>query len=73
MARAHASIAEFIRRVVGRSLVLETNCVSDEESFPLFHSSSIELVDVVVIAVEEGEEDDDEDEVLLLRCTIFLC
>jgi len=38
VARAHASMAEFIRRVVGRSLDLATKLVSDGEViFSLFH------------------------------------
>ena len=54
MARAHASIAEFMSRVVGRSLEVVTKLVRCGESGSLFHSSWIDAggVDVDVGGVE---------------------
>ena len=43
MARAHASIAEFMSRVVGRSLEVVTKLVRCGESGSLFHSSWIDV------------------------------
>jgi len=43
VARAHASIAEFMSRVVGRSLEVVTKLVRCGESGSLFHSSWIDV------------------------------